>query len=61
MSTSEGRTSGRPERAVQQAPGLWLTDLQQHEVCVPGSEVVQDRVDIGRRSSLVLEEVQSYG
>ena len=45
MSTSEDRSgaSGR----VQQAPGLWRTNLQQHDLSVPGREVVQQRVDIG--------------
>ena len=31
---------------VQQAPGLWRTDLQQHDLSVPGFEVIQNRVDI---------------
>jgi quercetin dioxygenase-like cupin family protein len=45
MSASEDRSgaSGR----VQQAPGLWRTNLQQHDLSVPGREVVQQRVDIG--------------
>ena len=45
MSTSEdlNGASGR----VQQAPGLWRTNLQQHDLSVPGREVVQQRVDIG--------------
>jgi quercetin dioxygenase-like cupin family protein len=45
MSTSEDHSgaSGR----VQQAPGLWRTNLQQHDLSVPGREVVQQRVDIG--------------
>ena len=46
MSTSEDRSSGASGR-VQQAPGLWRTDLQQHDLSVPGREVVQQRVDIG--------------
>jgi quercetin dioxygenase-like cupin family protein len=33
--------------AVQQAPGLWRTDLQQHDLSAPGREVVQNRVEIG--------------
>ena len=36
-----------PSGAVQQAPGLWRTDLQQQDLSVPGREVVQARVDIG--------------
>jgi quercetin dioxygenase-like cupin family protein len=31
----------------QQAPGLWRTDLQQHDLSIPGREVIQNRVDIG--------------
>ena len=51
MSTSEDRSgaSGR----VQQAPGLWRTDLQHHDLSVPGREVVQQRVDIGPEAPLV--------
>jgi quercetin dioxygenase-like cupin family protein len=33
--------------AVQQAPGLFRTDIQQHDLDVPGREVIQNRVDIG--------------
>jgi quercetin dioxygenase-like cupin family protein len=33
--------------AVQQAPGITRTDLQQHDLSVPGREVIQNRVDIG--------------
>jgi quercetin dioxygenase-like cupin family protein len=33
--------------AVQQAPGLWRTDLQQHDLSVPGREVIQNRVEFG--------------
>jgi quercetin dioxygenase-like cupin family protein len=32
--------------SVQQAPGLTRTDLQQHDLNVPGREVIQNRVDI---------------
>jgi quercetin dioxygenase-like cupin family protein len=35
------------EWEVQQAPGLWRTDLRQHDLSVPGREVIQQRVDIG--------------
>jgi quercetin dioxygenase-like cupin family protein len=31
----------------QQAPGIKRTDLQQHDLSVPGREVIQNRVDIG--------------
>jgi quercetin dioxygenase-like cupin family protein len=30
----------------QQAPGIGRTDLQQHDLSIPGREVVQNRVDI---------------
>jgi quercetin dioxygenase-like cupin family protein len=51
MSTTEDRSgaSGR----VQQAPGLWRTDLQQQDLSVPGREMVQARVDIGPEAPLV--------
>ena len=38
---------------VQQAPGLWRTDLQRHDLSVPGHEVVQVRVKIGPEAPLV--------
>ena len=33
--------------SVQQAPGLWRTDLQHHDLSVPGREVIQNRVELG--------------
>jgi len=33
--------------AVQQAPGLWRTDLQEHDLSVPGRVVIQNRVELG--------------
>ena len=39
--------------AVQQAPGLWRTDLQHHDLGVPGHEVIQNRVEIGPEAPLV--------
>jgi quercetin dioxygenase-like cupin family protein len=47
MIVSEDCSSGAGGRAVEQAPGLWRTDLQQHDLSVPGRQVVQARVDIG--------------
>jgi quercetin dioxygenase-like cupin family protein len=41
------------EWEVQQAPGLWRTDLQQQDLSVPGHEMVQARVDIGPDAPLV--------
>jgi quercetin dioxygenase-like cupin family protein len=32
---------------AQQIPGLTRTDLQQHDLSIPGHEVIQNRVDIG--------------
>ena len=52
MSTTEDGSSGASRR-VQQAPGLWRTDLQRHDLSVPGREVVQARVDLGPEAPLV--------
>ena len=52
MSMSEDPSGGASGR-VQQAPGLWRTDLQHHDLSVPGREVVQNRVDIGPEAPLV--------
>jgi quercetin dioxygenase-like cupin family protein len=51
MSTTEDSSSGAGGR-VQQAPGPWRTDLQQHDLSAPGHEVVQARVDIGQEAPL---------
>jgi quercetin dioxygenase-like cupin family protein len=50
MSATE---DSHPSGAVQQAPGLWRTDLQQQDLSVPGREMVQARVDIGPEAPLV--------
>jgi quercetin dioxygenase-like cupin family protein len=42
-----------PSGAVQQAPGLWRTDLQRQDLSVAGREMVQSRVDIGPEAPLV--------
>jgi quercetin dioxygenase-like cupin family protein len=52
MSATEDRSSGASGR-VQQAPGLWRTDLQQHDLSVPGREVVQARVDLGPEAPFI--------
>jgi quercetin dioxygenase-like cupin family protein len=39
--------------SVQQAPGLWRTDLQRHDLSIPGREVIQNRVEIGPEAPLV--------
>ena len=51
MSTTEDHS--HPSGAVQQAPGLWRTDLQREDLSVPGREMVQSRVDIGPEAPLV--------
>jgi hypothetical protein len=48
MSTNQDHAS---HTAVQQGPGLWRTQLQQHDLSIPGREVVQQRVEIGPRSA----------
>jgi quercetin dioxygenase-like cupin family protein len=53
MSTTEDRGSGASRGAVQQAPGLWRTDLQRQDLSVPGRELVQSPVDIGPEAPLV--------
>ena len=52
MSTTEDGSSGASRR-VQQAPGLWRTDLQQQDLSPPGREVIQARVDLGPEAPLV--------
>ncbi|HEX3195988.1 MAG TPA: cupin domain-containing protein [Propionibacteriaceae bacterium] len=39
--------------AVQQAPGLWRTDLQEHDLSVPGRMVIQNRVELGPEAPAV--------
>jgi quercetin dioxygenase-like cupin family protein len=38
--------------AEQQAPGIRRTDLQQHDLSVPGREVIQNRVENGPEAPL---------
>jgi quercetin dioxygenase-like cupin family protein len=38
---------------VQQAPGIRRTDLQQHDLSIPGREVIQNRVDLGPEAPAV--------
>jgi quercetin dioxygenase-like cupin family protein len=38
---------------VQQAPGLARTDLQRHDLSIPGREGIQNRVDIGPEAPAV--------
>jgi quercetin dioxygenase-like cupin family protein len=39
--------------ALQQAPGITRTDLQQHDLSIPGREVIQNRVEIGPEAPFV--------
>jgi quercetin dioxygenase-like cupin family protein len=38
---------------VQQAPGLFRTDIQQSDLSIPGREVIQNRVEIGPEAPVV--------
>jgi quercetin dioxygenase-like cupin family protein len=38
---------------VQQAPGLFRTDLQEHDLSVPGRQMIQNRVEIGPEAPVV--------
>jgi quercetin dioxygenase-like cupin family protein len=38
---------------VQQAPGIMRTDLQRHDLSVPGREVIQNRVELGPEAPAV--------
>ena len=51
MSATEDHS--HPGGAIQQAPGLWRTDLQRQDLSVPGREVIQSRVDIGPEAPLI--------
>jgi len=53
MRTSENRGNHLCRSAVQLAPGLWRTDLQQYDLSLPGREAVQQRVEIGPGASPV--------
>jgi len=39
--------------AVQQAPGLFRTDIQQHDLSVPDRQMIQNRVDIGPEAPVI--------
>jgi hypothetical protein len=45
-------SSQSSRKVVQQAPGLWRTDLQRQDLSVPGREVVQSRV-VGKGKPLL--------
>jgi quercetin dioxygenase-like cupin family protein len=44
-------TSTHPSEAVEAAPGLWRTTLQQYELSIPGRMMIQARVDIDPSSA----------
>jgi quercetin dioxygenase-like cupin family protein len=44
MSTPTQQTPGT---TVQQAPGIKRTDLQEHDLSIPGRIVIQNRVELG--------------
>jgi quercetin dioxygenase-like cupin family protein len=46
-------TEGEMSSTEQQAPGIKRTDLQQHDLSIPGREVVQNRVDLGPEAPFV--------
>ena len=39
--------------AVQQIPGILRTDLQEHDLSIPGRMVIQNRVELGREAPVV--------
>jgi quercetin dioxygenase-like cupin family protein len=39
--------------AVQQAPGIMRTDLQEHDLSIPGRMVIQNRVELGPEAPAV--------
>jgi quercetin dioxygenase-like cupin family protein len=42
--------------AVQQLSGIKRTDLQQHDLSIPGHEVIQNRVDVSPAAPSVLHK-----
>jgi len=46
VSNNYQTTEDEMSSTEQQAPGIGRTDLQQHDLSIPGREVVQNRVDI---------------
>jgi quercetin dioxygenase-like cupin family protein len=41
------------QKAVQQAPGIKRTDLQEHDLSVAGHMVIQNRVELGPEAPVV--------
>ena len=46
MSATTHRPAGVSTTAIEAAPGLWRTDLQRHDLSIPGRHVVQTRIEI---------------
>ncbi len=42
-----------PGTTVQQAPGIKRTDLQEHDLSIPGRMVIQNRVELGPEAPAV--------
>jgi len=38
---------------VQQAPGIMRTDLQEHDLSIPGRQMIQNRVELGPEAPVV--------
>ena len=53
MSMGEDHDGGASGRTLQDAPGLWRTDLPQHDLSVSGREVVQQRAGVDHEAPLV--------
>ena len=47
MTTTEVATTPAAATPPAQPPGITRTDLQRHDLSVPGREVIQTRVDLG--------------
>ena len=43
---------------VQQAPGITRTDLQRHDLSIPGREVIQNRIEISPEAPFVKHKHQ---
>jgi quercetin dioxygenase-like cupin family protein len=41
---------------VQQAPGITRTDLQEHDLSIPGRMVIQNRVELGPEAPAIRHE-----
>jgi quercetin dioxygenase-like cupin family protein len=50
VSNNYETTEDEMSRSEQQAPGIERTDLQQHDMSIPGREVVQNRVNISQQA-----------